>query len=138
MEKIRVELGERSYDIIIGSTILDKLGENLKALNLSPRVAIVSNPTVFSLYGERVSGSLRQSGFTVATVSVPDGEEYKDLLRIQQIYDKLLKTNSTDLQRMHWVEKCFDMTGLPSTYMISYIQFPYTLLAQVTVSGKQE
>ena len=51
MEKIRVELAERSYDIIIGSNILDKLGENLKALNLSPRVAIISNPTVFSLYG---------------------------------------------------------------------------------------
>ena len=143
MEKIRVELGERSYEIIIGSSILDKLGENLKAINLSPRVAIVSNPTVFSLYGERVSESVRKSGFNVVTVTVPDGEEYKDLLRIQQIYDTLLahKLDRSSALIALGGGVIGDMTGFAaSTYMrgISYIQVPTTLLAQVdsSVGGK--
>jgi 3-dehydroquinate synthase len=143
MEKIRVELRKRSYDIIIGNTILDKLGENLKALNLSPRVAIVSNPTVLSLYGERVSESVRKSGFNVVTVTVPDGEEYKDLLRIQQIYDKLLahRLDRSSALIALGGGVIGDMTGFAaSTYMrgISYIQVPTTLLAQVdsSVGGK--
>ena len=143
MEKIRVELGERSYNIIIGSSILDKLGENLKAFNLSPRVAIVSNPTVFSLYGERVSESVRKSGFNVVTITVPDGEEYKDLLRIQQIYDKLLehKLDRSSALIALGGGVIGDMTGFAaSTYMrgISCMQVPTTLLAQVdsSVGGK--
>jgi 3-dehydroquinate synthase len=143
MEKIRVELAERSYDIIIGSTILDKLGENLKTLNLSPMAAIVSTPTVFSLYGERVSDAVRKSGFNVVTVIVPDGEEYKDLLRIQQIYDELLahKLDRSSALIALGGGVIGDMTGFAaSTYMrgIAYIQVPTTLLAQVdsAVGGK--
>jgi len=143
MEKIRVELAERSYDIIIGSTILDKLGENLKALNLSPHIAIVSNPTVFSLYGERVSESVKKTGFNVVTVTVPDGEEYKDLLRVQYIYDELLrhKLDRSSALIALGGGVIGDMTGFAaSTYMrgISYVQVPTTLLAQVdsSVGGK--
>jgi 3-dehydroquinate synthase len=143
MEKIRVELAERSYDIIIGSTILDKLGENLKALNLSPRAAIVSNPTVFSLYGERVSGSVKKTGFNVVTVTIPDGEEYKDLLRVKHIYDELLahKLDRSSALIALGGGVIGDMTGFAaSTYMrgISYVQVPTTLLAQVdsSVGGK--
>jgi 3-dehydroquinate synthase len=143
MEKIRVELAERSYDIIIGSTILDKLGENLKALNLSPNIAIVSNPTVFSLYGERVSESVKKTGFNVVTVTVPDGEEYKDLLRVQYIYDELLRNKLDRYSALIALGGGVigDMTGFAaSTYMrgISYVQVPTTLLAQVdsSVGGK--
>jgi 3-dehydroquinate synthase len=143
MEKIRVELAERSYDIIIGSNILDKLGENLKALNLSPRVAIVSNPTIFSLYGERISESVKKSGFHALTVTIPDGEEYKDLLRVQHIYDELLahKLDRSSALIALGGGVIGDMTGFAaSTYMrgISYVQVPTTLLAQVdsAVGGK--
>ena len=44
MEKIRVELGDRSYDICIGSNILGKIGSKLKSLSASPKTAIISNP----------------------------------------------------------------------------------------------
>ena len=91
MEKIRVELGERSYDIYIGSNILDRIGDNLKSLGLSPRIAIISNPTVYPLYGKRVLNSIKRAGFNVLSVTIPDGEEYKDLLWVQHIYDEILK-----------------------------------------------
>ena len=143
MEKIRVELAERSYDISIGNNILKRIGENLKALNLSPKIAIVSNPTVFSLYGEQVSDSLKKAGFDVVTVTIPDGEEYKDLLWVQHIYDELLdhKLDRSSALVALGGGVIGDITGFAaSTYMrgISYIQIPTTLLAQAdsSVGGK--
>jgi 3-dehydroquinate synthase len=143
MEKIKVELAERSYDISIGFNILDRIGEAVKSSGLSPKIAVVSNPTVFSLYGKRVSESLKKSGFDLITVIIPDGETYKDLLWVQHIYNELL---------MHKLDResalialgggvIGDITGFAaSTYMrgISYIQVPTTLLAHVdsSVGGK--
>ena len=51
----------------------------------------MSNPTVFSLYGERVSDSIRNAGFDLLTVTIPDGEEHKNLATLQQIYNELLR-----------------------------------------------
>ncbi|MEW6586387.1 MAG: 3-dehydroquinate synthase [Nitrospirota bacterium] len=143
METIRIELGERSYDIAIGSDILEGLGENLKHLNLSPRLAVVSNPTVFPLYGERVLAVLKESGFDVLTVTIPDGEEYKHLDTLKQIYDDLLKYRLDRKSALLALGGGVvgDITGFAaSTYMrgIAYAQLPTTLLAQVdsSVGGK--
>ena len=143
METIRVELGERSYDISIGTNILDGIGDNLRSVGLSPTVAIISNPTVFSLYGDRVSGSIKQAGFDLITVIIPDGEKYKDLLWLQHIYDDLLRHRLDRSSALIALGGGVigDITGFAaSTYMrgISYIQVPTTLLAQVdsSVGGK--
>jgi 3-dehydroquinate synthase len=143
MEKIRVELGERSYDISIGSNIIGRIGDKLKSFGLSPKISIVSNPTVFSLYGKHVSDSIKKAGFDVITVIIPDGEEYKDLLWVQHIYDELLKHKLDRLSALVALGGGVigDITGFAaSTYMrgISYIQVPTTLLAQVdsSVGGK--
>ncbi|OIP59905.1 MAG: 3-dehydroquinate synthase [Nitrospirae bacterium CG_4_10_14_0_8_um_filter_41_23] len=143
MEKIRVELAERSYDIAIGSNVLEGVGDNLKSFGLSPKIALVSNPTVFSLYGERVSVSVKKAGFDILTVIIPDGEEYKDLLWVQHIYNELLKAKLDRSSALIALGGGVigDITGFAaSTYMrgISYIQMPTTLLAQVdsSVGGK--
>jgi 3-dehydroquinate synthase len=143
MEKVRVELAERSYNIFIGSNTLEGIGDKLKLFDLSPKIAIVSNPTVFSLYGKRVSDSVRKAGFDLLTVIIPDGEEYKDLLWVQHIYDELLKHKLDRLSALIALGGGVigDITGFAaSTYMrgISYIQVPTTLLAQVdsSVGGK--
>lgn len=142
-ETIRVNLGERSYDIIIGSTILARIGDTLKSFSLSPKIAIVSNPTVYPLYGNAVSESLTHAGFEVLTITIPDGEEYKTLMWVEHIYNVLLKAK---LDRSSGLIALGggvigDITGfVASTYMrgISYIQVPTTLLAQVdsSVGGK--
>ena len=143
MEKIKVELDERSYDISIGSNILDSIGENLKSFGLSPKVAVISNPTVLSLYGERISGSIKKAGFDLISVVIPDGEEYKDLLWLQHVYDDLLKHRLDRSSALIALGGGVigDITGFAaSTYMrgISYVQVPTTLLAQVdsSVGGK--
>ena len=143
MQKIRVEFGERSYDISIGNDILEGIGDALKLLDLSPKVAVVSNPTVLGLYGEQVANSIKEAGFDLLTVTVPDGEEYKDQLWLQHIYDDLLsyKLDRSSALIALGGGVVGDMTGFAaSTYMrgIAYIQVPTTLLAQVdsSVGGK--
>jgi 3-dehydroquinate synthase len=143
MQKIRVELGDRSYDISIGSNILDGVGGSLKSFSLSPKTAIISNPTVYSLYGERVSDSIKKAGFDPIAVIIPDGEEYKDLTRLNQIYDELLAHGLDRSSALIALGGGVigDVTGFAaSTYMrgIPCIQVPTTLLAQVdsSVGGK--
>lgn len=142
-ERVRVELGERSYDIVIGGGILPHLGEAIKGFGFSKRVAIISNPTVFGLYGKAVIDSLRSSDFDTLEVIIPDGEEYKDYLWSYYILTELLKQK---LDR----KSCLialgggvigDITGfVASIYMrgINFVQVPTTLLAQVdsSVGGK--
>ncbi len=142
MEEIRVDLGERSYGIHIGSGILAGLAEAVKGFRFS-RVSLVSNPTVYALCGEALSGSLRKSGLDVSTIIIPDGEAYKDLFWAYYIYGELLKRK---LDRSSAIIALGggvigDIAGfVASTYMrgISFIQAPTTLLAQVdsSVGGK--
>ncbi len=143
MQEIRVELAERSYTISIGSGILERIGEKFRRYEFSPKTALVSNPTVFGLYGESVVNSLRSEGYDVCTVLIPDGEEYKDFLWAYHILSELLKAG---LDRKSAVLALGggvigDITGfVASTYMrgIAYMQVPTTLLAQVdsSVGGK--
>lgn len=143
MKKIRVNLGDRSYDICIGSNILGKIGSKLKFLSSIPKTAIISNPAVYRLYGKKVLNSIRSSGFDAIPVIIPDGEKYKDISIVQKIYGELL---SHRLDRKSALIALGggvigDITGfVASTYMrgIDYIQIPTTLLAQVdsSVGGK--
>lgn len=142
MEKVRVNLGERSYDIVIDSGILPNIRERIKGFDFS-KVAVISNPTVFNLYGDMVMDSLKDAGFEPLCVLIPDGEEYKNFNQTYQILTELLK-NKLDRK------SCLialgggvigDITGfVASIYMrgIDFIQVPTTLLSQVdsSVGGK--
>jgi len=143
MEKVSVELGERSYEIVIDSDILSGIGARLREFNFSPGIAVISNPTVFNLYGNRLMQSLKNAGLDCFHILVPDGEEYKDYFWTYCILTELLKKR---LDR----NSCLialgggvigDMTGfVASMYMrgINFIQIPTTLLSQVdsSVGGK--
>lgn len=138
MPEIKVELGERGYNIVIGSDMLSGLARRLKDFEFSSMV-IVSNPTVYGLYGKAILSSFGSAGFDVPVVLVPDGEEYKELLWAYYIYSTLLKHK---LDRASAVIALGggvigDIAGfVASTYMrgISLIQVPTTLLAQVDSS----
>lgn len=140
---VRVELGDRSYDILIGADILSNIGERILYFNFSPKVVIISNPTVFNLYGELVSKSLKKVGYDISEILIPDGEEYKDYYWAYHILTELLKRgidrNSCLIALGGGV--IGDITGfVASIYMrgIHFIQVPTTLLSQVdsSVGGK--
>ena len=141
-QDITVELKERSYKIMIGRRIIQKLGLRLKEFRPS-RVAIVSNKTIFPLYGDDVLRSMSDSGIKPEVFLIPDGEEYKDPLWASHLYGELLKARfDRDSMLVAFGGGVVgDITGfVASTYMrgIKYVQVPTTLLAQVdsSVGGK--
>lgn len=141
-QQVAVALGDRSYDIHIGTGLL-----NDPSLWLShckgKKVAIVSNTTVAPLYLAALSEQLRAAGKSVIEVVLPDGEVYKDWSCIAQIMDALLQSQcgrSTTLIALGG-GVIGDMTGFAaSIYMrgVPFIQIPTTLLSQVdsSVGGK--
>lgn len=143
MQKIRVELAERSYNIVIGDHILGGIGSALEKFEFSSKAALVSNNTVNEIYGKTVSESLKKAGFDLVEILIPDGEKYKSMEWVRKIYDGLL---AAKLDRKSAVLALGggvigDITGFAaSTYMrgVDFIQVPTTLLAQVdsSVGGK--
>ena len=87
---VAVQLGARSYTIHVGAGILETLGARMHALGLGKRAAIVTNPSVERLYGERVRASLERSGFSPVTIEIPDGEEHKNLAWVAFISARLI------------------------------------------------
>src|SRR3972149_11230090 len=90
MRTVRVELGERSYDISIERGLLKEIGPMTAALGLKGRAAVVTNPTVNALYGDIVVKSLEAAGFKTVVITVPDGEEYKSLEEAGKVFDALI------------------------------------------------
>ena len=72
MKKIRVHLGKNSYDILICSNELDKLGLRLKRLNIGKDAVIVTNPYIKKLFGRRIEKALVSGGLSVRFETVPD------------------------------------------------------------------
>lgn len=139
---LQVDLGDRSYPIVIGQTLLSDADLISRHISGS-RVAIVTNTTVGPLYLDKLSQALAAKGKQVTTIVLPDGEEEKNWASLMQVFDVLL------------AEKCDrkttlialgggvigDLTGFAAaTYMrgVPFIQVPTTLLAQVdsSVGGK--
>ena len=140
--EVTVSLKERSYSILIGRKTLNKLGIRVKEFRPS-KVAIITNPTVWALYGDACARSLKEHSIEPLVIAVPDGEEYKELLWVSNIYSELLKArfDRGSILIALGGGVIGDMAGfVAATYMrgIRYIQVPTTLLAQVdsSVGGK--
>jgi 3-dehydroquinate synthase len=140
MKTLRVELGERSYPIYIGRGLLGD-AQWVRPHIRGAQVLIVSNETVAPLYLDKVKAAF--ADYQVQSVILPDGEKYKNLEVLNQIFDELLEKR---LDR-----KCTlvalgggvvgDMTGFAAACYqrgVDFIQIPTTLLAQVdsSVGGK--
>ncbi len=143
MKTIKVELGTRSYDILIETGIISNISNHLKDFPFSEKAVLISNPTVFPLYGEKVKAQIESAGYRVKVILIPDGEEYKEFLWVYHILGEMLRFG---LDRKSCVYALGggvigDIAGFAaSIYMrgISCIQIPTTLLSQVdsSVGGK--
>ena len=140
MNTLKVELGERSYPIHIGTGLLDRPGLFTAAIRGS-RVAVVTNTTVAPLYLDRVLQLL--APWQPLSVVLPDGEQYKTLEVLNQIYTALLENRCDRKTTLIALGGGVvgDMAGFAAaTYQrgVPFIQIPTTLLAQVdsSVGGK--
>lgn len=140
MQTLKVDLGERSYPIFIGTDLLAD-PELVSPYVAGQQVLIVSNTTVAPLYLEKVKQAF--SAYRCEVVILPDGEEYKNLQVLNQIFDGLLEKRferrSTLVALGGGVVG--DMAGFAAACYqrgVPFIQIPTTLLAQVdsSVGGK--
>jgi 3-dehydroquinate synthase len=140
MKTLLVALGDRSYPIYIGSGLLNQ--EELYTKHIkSSQVIVITNSTIAPLYLDKVLNNLK--GFKVETLILPDGEQFKTLDYVTQIFDKLLSCkfsrNATLIALGGGV--IGDMGGFSAACYqrgIAFFQIPTTLLAQVdsSVGGK--
>ena len=68
----------KSYDVIIGNGLLQNAGSHILSIKQPCTVAVISNTTVWPLYGKTLSKSLTDSGFKVIHHAIGDSEAYKD------------------------------------------------------------
>ncbi len=135
--------GSGGYTIALGPGLLEFLGDILRDRGLTSRVAVVTDSNVSPIYLDRVMNSLNGSGFRPFSLTVPAGEETKNLNQVRQIYTNLLNGR---MDRRGAVVALGggvvgDLAGFAAaTYMrgVALVQCPTTLLAMVdsSVGGK--
>jgi 3-dehydroquinate synthase len=140
METLRVELGSRSYPILIGRGLLGErtlFEQHLQARDL----LVVSNTAVAPLYLGSLESSLRSR--RVVSATLPDGESHKTLGNVARILDVLVANRfGRDCAVIALGGGVVgDMAGFAAaTYQrgVAFVQVPTTLLAQVdsSVGGK--
>ncbi len=138
---LEVALGERSYPILVGQDLLD--ADNILPYLPQKRAAIVTNATVAPLYLARLRTSLEGRSVNVATIVLPDGEQYKNTQTLNLVFDELLKQKCERTTTLIALGGGVvgDIAGFAAaTFLrgVPYIQAPTTLLAQVdsSVGGK--
>ncbi|MEW6313124.1 MAG: 3-dehydroquinate synthase [Pseudomonadota bacterium] len=142
MQTLTVELGERSYPIVIGTGLLHD-GQRLLAYLEQKKVAIVTNTTVAPLYLDVLGQALGRQGVEVVPIVLPDGEQYKTWETLNRIFDALLENRCERKTTLIALGGGVigDLAGFAAaTYLrgVPFIQVPTTLLAQVdsSVGGK--
>ena len=140
MKTLTVELGERSYPIHIGKSLIDNASLYEPHIK-GKQVLIVTNTTVAPIYLQRVKEALKD--YQVDEVILPDGEEFKTLDTLNLIFSALLEKrhNRTTTLIALGGGVIGDMTGFAAaSYQrgVDFIQVPTTLLSQVdsSVGGK--
>ena len=143
--KIRIKRPASSYRISVGSRTLSSAGtwaqNTLK--KGSGKIVIVSNPTVFKLYGEQCESPLRQAGFSVTTFLMKDGEANKSLRTAESALKAFSEAGLTRTDAVVALGGGVvgDLAGFAAAmYLrgVAFLQIPTTLLAMIdsSVGGK--
>jgi 3-dehydroquinate synthase len=142
-DTLTVELGDRSYDIHVGSDLLSQAGSLIKPVIRAKRVIIVTDENVAPLYLNSLEKSLESEGLTSESIILPAGEQTKSISHFEQLIDQILDLKID--------RKCAlialgggvigDLTGYAAASVlrgIDFVQIPTTLLSQVdsSVGGK--
>ncbi|MDD5864691.1 MAG: 3-dehydroquinate synthase [Firmicutes bacterium] len=133
----------RQYDILIGSGLLPTLGAEAKKLGNARKICLVSESTVYPLFGKTAEDSLKAAGFSVVSYVFPAGEERKNGTVFLDLLNFLAENKLTrsDMVVALGGGVVGDLAGFAAACFlrgIRFIQVPTTLLAAVdsSVGGK--
>jgi 3-dehydroquinate synthase len=142
-ETVRVELGARAYDVVVGNNLLDEAGERIARLKPAAKCVIVTDETVANVHLRRLERSLKAYGLVSVSVVVPAGEASKSLAMLERVLDEILvaRIERGDLIVALGGGVVGDLAGFAAAVAlrgIDFVQIPTTLLAQVdsSVGGK--
>jgi 3-dehydroquinate synthase len=143
IERLRVELGERAYDILVGPQLVERAGGEIAPLLRRRQAVIVSDENVAGHYLPALKDSLAAAGITHHAMLLPPGEETKDLDHFRRLAEDILEIG---IERGTMLVALGggvvgDITGFAAATLlrgIDFVQIPTTLLAQVdsSVGGK--
>jgi 3-dehydroquinate synthase len=143
VDRLRVELGERAYDILIGPQLIAKAGEHIVPLMRRKQAVIVTDKIVAKPLLAPLQQSLGAAGIAHRTITLPPGEGTKDLAHFGRLVDDVLACN---IERGTMLVALGggvvgDIAGFAAATLlrgIDFVQIPTTLLAQVdsSVGGK--
>lgn len=141
MNRLRVELGERGYDILIGHGLLARAHEHLVPFAPRRRLLVISDEQVWAAQGERLCRGLHP--ILAEPILVPPGERSKSWPQLISLVDELL---TRGIERGdHLVAfgggVVGDLAGFAAAVVkrgCGFVQIPTSLLAQVdsSVGGK--
>ena len=142
-QRLPVELGARSYDIVVGSGLLDEAGAYLAPVVRSRRVIVVTDVHVAALHLPRFAAALAAAGITHHAITLPPGEATKDFAHFARLCEEAL---ALGLERATPIVALGggvvgDLAGFAAASLLrglDLVQVPTTLLAQVdsSVGGK--
>ena len=140
---IAVGLGDRAYEVQVGQGLLDAAGRLIAPFQTRGRTAVVSDETVWTLHGARLTASLAEAGVEALPVIVAPGEQTKSFEGLADVSDRLLalELDRGDLITAFGGGVVGDLAGFAAAIYkrgIDFVQIPTTLLAQVdsSVGGK--
>ena len=142
VSRIRVELGDRSHDILVGPAALDEAALEL-AIAPERSVAVLADEHVWSLHRERVERALESAGLRFFMLPLPRGEAAKSFFVMETLCRALAEK---EIERGDLIlglggGAATDAAGFVAAIMlrgVSYAAMPTSLLAQVdaAVGGK--
>lgn len=143
MDAFTVNLGDRSYPIFFSYDRIGEFADHFKKEFAGSKLFFVTNETVAAQYRDKIQKALESKKCDFHFISLPDGDEYKNLTTTEQIFSQLIE-NGADRRSVivgFGGGVIGDMAGFAaSAYMrgVPFVQFPTTLLAMVdsSVGGK--
>lgn len=142
--KMTVELGERSYPIFIGESVLTQVDYLLPYLT-GKQIFVVTNETVAKWYLQPLTSLIESArpDLQIDSLALADGEQFKSLQTIEQIFTGLLQRGHTRKTTIIALGGGVvgDMAGFAAACYqrgVPFVQIPTTLLSQVdsSVGGK--
>lgn len=143
IERLRVELGDRSYDILIGAGLIARAGAEILPLMRRRQAVIVTDETVARHHLAPLRATFQEHGIVHDVVVLPSGEATKDLAHFGRLVDAVL---ARGIERGTMLVALGggvvgDIAGFAAATLlrgVDFVQIPTTLLAQVdsSVGGK--
>lgn len=143
MRKVKVDLGVKSYDIVIGYDLKNEIRAFVKQADFSSKGLIITDSNLAPLYSAKLQEILKAVGLTADIAVIPAGESSKSLKVAETLYTKAINLGLDRKSPIFALGGGVvgDLAGfIAATYMrgVPFVQIPTSLLAQVdsSVGGK--